>query len=541
MAVSEPVYRFTQEAYDYLREMASEQPDLWFDPDTDFHTILTSSGIDSFLEPTDIVLVEPVELHVNSDGGRRPNQADEQALDFYQALSGMSPSIATDHLLWSWFAHFKLHGYCILRWPLRSVDKAKHIRQHYFLTDMSLGLFQMNVASRTWWLADTARKAAEGSNGAFGAQDVVKYFADHAQHYHTIVMRESLRNPTVLAEFVRALLTGAQGINNEGVKALWRRLNLYGGGVLLEAVPQLELRDRVAAFVDEVMSEPDYVADRNYLRNPKGVIKVLSLGAGVQSTVMALMAERGEYGIEKPDIAVFADTGWEPRAVYEHLDWLEQQLSFEVVRVSAGNIRDNIIQGVAPDGHRFLGIPAFTINPDGSKGRLIRQCTTDYKLDPIHDHLRQRLQIEAGRRAPKHKGVEMWLGISIDEIIRQKDSRLEWVNYRYPLIDNGFSRAQLLTWFGEHYPGRELPRSACIGCPFHSDGAWKDMKKNDPQSFKEAVHIDWVLRNSPQTKGAVKGEAYLHASRTPLDEIDFSGARGYAEFMAEECEGLCGI
>ena len=541
MTTSQPVHRLTQGAYDFLRELAGNDPDLWFDPCTDFHVVLTSNGIDPYQEPTTIELQAPVELRVDLDGGRRPNQADEQALGFYQALSGLSPAQATDHLLWSWLAHFQLHTYCIERWPLRSSDPTRHIRQHYFLSDHSLGLFQMNVASRTWWLAHIALKAAEGSGGAFSADQVVRYFADHAQHYHTIVMRESLRNPMVLAEFVRALLNGALGINNEGVKALWRKLNLYSGGLLLEAIPRSELRDRIEEYVDEVMSEPDFVADRQELRNPSGVIKVLSLGAGVQSTVLALMAERGEYGLEKPDLAIFADTGWEPPAVYEHLEWLEDQLSFEVVHVSAGNLRDDIIEGVAPDGHRFLGVPVFTVNPDGSKGRLIRQCTSNYKLEPIHAHLRERLGIQQRRRAPKHKGVEMWLGISIDEIVRQKDSRYEWVTHKYPLVEREFSRAQLLSWFQERYPGRVLPRSACIGCPFHSDASWKDMQRNDPASFMEAVHIDWVLRNSPSTRGAVKGMAYLHASRTPLDQVDFSEATGYADLMAEECEGLCGI
>lgn len=38
-------------------------------------------------------------------------------------------------------------------------------------------------------------------------------------------------------------------------------------------------------------------------------MRILSLGAGVQSSTLALMAEHGE--IEKPDYAIFADTGWE--------------------------------------------------------------------------------------------------------------------------------------------------------------------------------------------------------------------------------------
>lgn len=47
-------------------------------------------------------------------------------------------------------------------------------------------------------------------------------------------------------------------------------------------------------------------------------LRILSLGAGVQSTTLALMAAHGEIG-PMPDCAIFADTGWEPKAVYEHL------------------------------------------------------------------------------------------------------------------------------------------------------------------------------------------------------------------------------
>ena len=57
-------------------------------------------------------------------------------------------------------------------------------------------------------------------------------------------------------------------------------------------------------------------------------MSIISLGAGVQSTAMALLAHHKE--IKPPDYAVFADTGWEPQAVYDHLDWLESYLNFPV-------------------------------------------------------------------------------------------------------------------------------------------------------------------------------------------------------------------
>ena len=47
-------------------------------------------------------------------------------------------------------------------------------------------------------------------------------------------------------------------------------------------------------------------------------LNLISLGAGVQSSVMALMAARGELE-PKVDGAIFADTGAEPDDV---MDWL---------------------------------------------------------------------------------------------------------------------------------------------------------------------------------------------------------------------------
>lgn len=61
-------------------------------------------------------------------------------------------------------------------------------------------------------------------------------------------------------------------------------------------------------------------------------LTVISLGGGVQSSVMALMAAEGAIK-PMPDFAVFADTGWEPAGVYRHLHWLETKLPFPVRRV----------------------------------------------------------------------------------------------------------------------------------------------------------------------------------------------------------------
>ncbi|MBF9664240.1 hypothetical protein IAI33_11380, partial [Streptococcus pseudopneumoniae] len=48
------------------------------------------------------------------------------------------------------------------------------------------------------------------------------------------------------------------------------------------------------------------------------MLTILSLGAGVQSSTLALMAAAGEI-TPMPDIAIFADTGWESAVVYKWL------------------------------------------------------------------------------------------------------------------------------------------------------------------------------------------------------------------------------
>lgn len=543
MDKSYPVYRLTQEAFDQLRLAADENPESYLDSDIDFSNVLQTRGVSDLFEETSITTDRPISLSPIPEGGI-PNRADRQALDFYRSFDGMTPSRATDERLWAWMTHFRLHAYGLRRWR-RSVNTnmRNYVKSHWFNSGSTDAFWRHNTASRTWWIAHTATKAARGSAGAFTAEKALKLFAETAVFYHIPMYYNFTREPLILAEIVRAILNEAEGISAEkGMYSLLRELNLMGGTQLLPLLPRELLRAKIVDHVERIMSDPEMVSDRTKIRN-RIPFRSLSLGAGVQSTVLALMAERGEHGLPKPDIAIFADTGWEPPSVYEHLDWLQEQLSFEVVRVKAGNIRDNILKGTSPDGNNYLGIPAFLVNADGSPAVAARQCTSKYKIRPINRYLRERLGFALGRRAPKHVQVEIWMGISADEALRQKHSREEWATNRYPLIELGFSRAQLFNWFIENYPGRYLPRSSCIGCPYRTDGEWKWLKSNHPDAFDDAVFVDRALREVPLVKNAItrKGYAYLHKSRAPLSEVDFDEATDYDSYMMEECEGLCGI
>ena len=166
------------------------------------------------------------------------------------------------------------------------------------------------------------------------------------------------------------------------------------------------------------------------------VYRALSLGAGVQSSVLALLLAKDDsclakLGYPRPDCAIFADTGWEPEYVYQHLDWLETQLSYPLVRVSAGNLKSNIKKGRTASGHYFVDVPLFTLDSNGKKGMLRRQCTNHYKINPIYREVRKLAGGQRGRPFPKDTHVEMWLGISLDEVSRMKPSREPWLRHRW--------------------------------------------------------------------------------------------------------------
>ena len=269
-------------------------------------------------------------------------------------------------------------------------------------------------------------------------------------------------------------------------------------------------------------------------------LTAISLGGGVQSSVLALMAAEGAFG-RIPDCAIFADTGWEPAGVYEHLDWLDDQLPFPVHRIRGGDIRADLLAGTNSTGQDFISVPAYSRALDGRASIIRRQCTREYKVTPIEKELRRLLGIGYRRQVPRGTTVEMWIGISTDEYLRMKDSRRPWLQHRWPLVDGGLSRQDCIDWFSRRYPGHHLPRSACIGCPYRTDAEWREMKEADSVSWWDAVVVDAAIRQTPQAQ-RFDGKIFLHRSRRPLNFVEFATPdSAQASLFAEECEGMCGV
>ena len=160
-------------------------------------------------------------------------------------------------------------------------------------------------------------------------------------------------------------------------------------------------------------------------------------------------------------------------------------------------------------------------------GMITRQCTGDFKIDPMRRYLQK---IRNGKK------IRMWIGISLDEIQRIKDSGRKYINNYYPLIEKRVTISEIVNWFKINHlenPGK----SSCIVCPYHSNNYWRRFKKEFPDEFEKACDFDDKIRNHPK----LISQCYLHRSLRPLREIDFKYEPSLFPELIEECDGMCGL
>lgn len=270
---------------------------------------------------------------------------------------------------------------------------------------------------------------------------------------------------------------------------------------------------------------------------PVAPLRVLSLGAGVQSTTLLLMMLHGE--IPKADHVIFADTGWEPKNVYKHLEYLkglmvEAGMPFHTV--SKGNIRSDFLS----DSKRYASMPLHLIGEDGKSGLVRRQCTAEYKIGPLMKKQRELAGLKPGGRCKEHR-ITTVIGISWDEVQRIKDPQFPWIKHDYPLIDRRLTREDCLKWCADK--GYAVPpRSACVGCPFKSAKEWRALKEM-PEEWADAVEFDEALRTEPHLIARFRGTPFLNSTKVELKNADLrtDNEKGIFSLFEQECEGMCGL
>jgi hypothetical protein len=285
-------------------------------------------------------------------------------------------------------------------------------------------------------------------------------------------------------------------------------------------------------------------------------LTTLSLGAGLQSSTIVEMIVEGE--LSPIDAAIFADTGDEPQYVYDQVIYLRSRLATVDIPLITAQ-RNHMIKDIYHAKKRSVALPLFTkqtttitgFGRSASRptiGRLQRQCTKDYKIEPIWKEIRRLLLAKGMARQDNLSRIypspgieaEIWLGISMDEAERIKPNPVPHFHNRWPLIELRMTRNDCRQWLED----RGLPiaqKSSCIRCPFHDDAYYLEMQENRPDDWQTVVGWDHDLRNGRlHLSATAKGQLYQHRQCIPLDEVDLQPPADNGQMSFAFCdEGHC--
>lgn len=211
----------------------------------------------------------------------------------------------------------------------------------------------------------------------------------------------------------------------------------------------------------------------------------ISFSGGVESTTMCVL-----FG-DKAD-AIFADTGFEHKEIYERIEKIEQwckafhRLTFKIHKVQQQNANGHGIKTL-PEYIRFRRFyPSFQR----------RFCTKYFKIDPINDFMKQF----------KDEGVNVMIGLNADEINQRTGSHdlYSFITHSYPLAENGLTRAACIAILKkvDLYPNFPpyMKRGGCKGCYFKSVKEYTAMSLLNPEEYKDVEDLENDLNENLSTR-----------------------------------------
>lgn len=261
-------------------------------------------------------------------------------------------------------------------------------------------------------------------------------------------------------------------------------------------------------------------------------LKILSCGAGMQSTALALMAcenviTPGKFPkVPVYDMVVFCDLGKEPPWVIKQVEFIEKACNSAGIPfvILQSPLYKDYLENFGKS--RVVSIPFWTVDQNGKKGKMMRNCTMDYKINLIQKYVRwEILGYAKGQRTKSEdlKAHEMHIGFSTEEKQRCKDNPNKMFINKFPLVDMGLERKDNYTYIRDSW-GLETKASACSFCPFHRNYFFKYLKDNEPEEYKAVVEFDNLLEIG-QPKTNIRSKLYISRSRKRI-----------ADLSTEECK-----
>ena len=246
----------------------------------------------------------------------------------------------------------------------------------------------------------------------------------------------------------------------------------------------------------------------------------IAFSGGVESSTMCVL-----FG-GKAD-AIFADTGYEHREIYERIDLIEQwckafhRPDFQIIRVKNqqyGSLKD------------YIKDSKFYPNYQS------RYCTRMFKIEPIDLFLEQY----------KDERCELMIGLNADEIDQRTGNHgnKPYVKYSYPLADKGITRnmckvilekAGLMPNFPPY-----MKRGGCVGCYYKSKKEYEAMALLNPAEFNEVMEIEETIQNRRQDFFSILQGTTMRQIKNKVSNMLFDPSEMYPALNdATKCGVFC--
>lgn len=269
------------------------------------------------------------------------------------------------------------------------------------------------------------------------------------------------------------------------------------------------------------------------------IINVLSWGGGTQSTALMLLMLEGkviEDGVViKPDYIMFADTKNEAQFVYKQLfkviDFVKKTYNFDIIITSknkeqipdeeaikliqkGGNYRTSKYSDLFQEHILFFQgymktanvMPFYMVDKNGKVGKTPQKvCTDRYKIQQIMKELRMREKIKSFDSRKHH--INMFIGYSVDELLRAKDNPLSYSSNIFPLINKNMTKQDCIEYV-ETRLGFKPQSSVCNMCYANSFNRIYKIYKEDEEGWQKLLKLDNVMANKPITH-QLKNDVYM--------------------------------
>lgn len=196
-------------------------------------------------------------LQISKDQSDLTKDDEINTINLHQELADLSPAEAASKGIWAWFTHIYYWDYMKERWPVPDSSERSTLENiiftHYLISGQNTRSFIRNGIARLWWYGYLSVDEGDYTNTGI--------LLRHLDIASTLLERTQGRNKLIRNLFFKRLLLHKDKFLQKGdiarlrVRALAKKINLFGSIRLIDSFPLDDLESAVDRLIEEVLAE----------------------------------------------------------------------------------------------------------------------------------------------------------------------------------------------------------------------------------------------------------------------------------------------